>query len=221
MSLKILIIEDEEMIADIISRGLTRAGYQCECVYDGTDAAGLLEEKRYDLILLDIMLPGVVGYELMEYIKNLGIPVIFITAKARLEDKIKGFKLGADDYITKPFELAELTARVEAVLKRYYKTQSRISVAGMEIDTLSRTVKKNGRLVELTAKEYDLFLVFLRNRNIALYRERIYAEVWGGEYDPDSRTVDIHVQRLKRKMGLEDYIISVRGIGYRFEVSET
>lgn len=158
--MKILIIEDEEMIADIISRGLTRAGYQCECVYDGTDAAGLLEEKRYDLILLDIMLPGVVGYELMEYIKNLGIPVIFITAKARLEDKIKGFKLGADDYITKPFELAELTARVEAVLKRYYKTQSRISVAGMEIDTLSRTVKKNGRLVELTAKEYDLFLVF-------------------------------------------------------------
>ena len=200
--MKILIIEDEEMIADIISRGLTRAGYQCECVYDGTDAAGLLEEKRYDLILLDIMLPGVVGYELMEYIKNLGIPVIFITAKARLEDKIKGFKLGADDYITKPFELAELTARVEAVLKRYYKTQSRISVAGMEIDTLSRTVKKNGRLVELTAKEYDLFLVFLRNRNIALYRERIYEEVWGGEYDPDSRTVDIHVQRLKRKMGL-------------------
>ena len=219
--MKILIIEDEEMIADIISRGLTRAGYQCECVYDGTDAAGLLEEKRYDLILLDIMLPGVVGYELMEYIKNLGIPVIFITAKARLEDKIKGFKLGADDYITKPFELAELTARVEAVLKRYYKTQSRISVAGMEIDTLSRTVKKNGRLVELTAKEYDLFLVFLRNRNIALYRERIYEEVWGGEFDPDSRTVDIHVQRLKRKMGLEDYIISVRGIGYRFEVSET
>ena len=219
--MKILIVEDEEMIADIISRGLTRAGYQCECVYDGTDAAGLLEEKRYDLILLDIMLPGVVGYELMEYIKNLGIPVIFITAKARLEDKIKGFKLGADDYITKPFELAELTARVEAVLKRYYKTQSRISVAGMEIDTLSRTVKKNGRLVELTAKEYDLFLVFLRNRNIALYRERIYEEVWGGEYDPDSRTVDIHVQRLKRKMGLEDYIISVRGIGYRFEVSET
>lgn len=219
--MKILIIEDEEMIADIISRGLTRAGYQCECVYEGTDAAGLLEEKRYDLILLDIMLPGVVGYELMEYIKNLGIPVIFITAKARLEDKIKGFKLGADDYITKPFELAELTARVEAVLKRYYKTQSRISVAGMEIDTLSRTVKKNGRLVELTAKEYDLLLVFLRNRNIALYRERIYEEVWGGEYDPDSRTVDIHVQRLKRKMGLEDYIISVRGIGYRFEVSET
>lgn len=219
--MKILIIEDEEMIADIISRGLTRAGYQCECVYDGTDAAGLLEEKRYDLILLDIMLPGVVGYELMEYIKNLGIPVIFITAKARLEDKIKGFKLGADDYITKPFELAELTARVEAVLKRYYKTQSRISVAGMEIDTLSRTVKKNGRLVELTAKEYNLLLVFLRNRNIALYRERIYEEVWGGEYDPDSRTVDIHVQRLKRKMGLEDYIISVRGVGYRFEVSET
>lgn len=218
--MKILIVEDEEMIADIILRGLTREGYQCECVYNGADAAGLLDEKRYDLILLDIMLPGADGYELMEYIKNFGIPVIFITARTRLEDKIKGFKLGADDYITKPFELAELTARVEAVLRRYHKIQDKISAAGMEIDTLSRTVKKTGRPVELTAKEFDLLLVFIRNRNLALYRERIYEEVWGGEYDPDSRTVDIHVQRLKRKMGLEDSIISVRGIGYRFEAPE-
>ena len=218
---KVLIVDDDKNICDLLRLYLEKEGYGVILSHDGDEAVAKFNALKPDLILLDIMLPGVVGYELMEYIKNLGIPVIFITAKARLEDKIKGFKLGADDYITKPFELAELTARVEAVLKRYYKTQSRISVAGMEIDTLSRTVKKNGRLVELTAKEYDLFLVFLRNRNIALYRERIYEEVWGGEYDPDSRTVDIHVQRLKRKMGLEDYIISVRGIGYRFEVSET
>ena len=145
----------------------------------------------------------------------------FITARTRLEDKVKGFRLGADDYITKPFELAELTVRVEAVLRRCHKLQDKISAAGIEVDTLSRTVRKNGQPVELTAKEYELLLLFLRNRNIALYRERIYEEVWEGEFDPDSRTVDIHVQRLKKKTGLEDSIISVRGVGYRLEVPET
>ena len=167
------------------------------------------------------MLPGADGYELMRYIKDFGIPVIFITARTRLEDKVKGFRLGADDYITKPFELAELTVRVEAVLRRCHKLQDKISAAGIEVDTLSRTVRKNGQPVELTAKEYELLLLFLRNRNIALYRERIYEEVWEGEFDPDSRTVDIHVQRLKKKTGLEDSIISVRGVGYRLEVPET
>lgn len=134
---------------------------------------------------------------------------------------MKGFRLGADDYITKSFELAELTVRVEAVLRRYHKLQDKISAAGMEVDTLSRTVRKNGRPVELTAKEYELLLLFLRNRNIALYRDRIYEEVWEGEFDPDSRTVDIHVQRLKKKAGLEDSIVSVRGVGYRLEAPET
>ena len=219
--MRILIVEDEEMIADVISRGLARAGYQCLCAYDGLEAAELLEEHRYDLILLDIMLPGADGYELMRYIKDFGIPVIFITARTRLEDKVNGFRLGADDYITKPFELAELTVRVEAVLRRCHKLQDKISAAGIEVDTLSRTVRKNGQPVELTAKEYELLLLFLRNRNIALYRERIYEEVWEGEFDPDSRTVDIHVQRLKKKTGLEDSIISVRGVGYRLEVPET
>ncbi len=219
--MRILIVEDEEMIADVISRGLARAGYQCLCAYDGLEAAELLEEHRYDLILLDIMLPGADGYELMRYIKDFGIPVIFITARTRLEDKVKGFRLGADDYITKPFELAELTVRVEAVLRRCHKLQDKISAAGIEVDTLSRTVRKNGQPVELTAKEYELLLLFLRNRNIALYRERIYEEVWEGEFDPDSRTVDIHVQRLKKKTRLEDSIISVRGVGYRLEVPET
>lgn len=178
--MRILVVEDEEMIADIISAGLTRTGYQCESVYDGAEAAGLLEAKRYDLILLDIMLPGADGYELMEYIKNYNTPVIFITARTRLEDKVRGFKLGADDYITKPFELAELTARVEAVLRRYGKSRDKIAVAGIEVDMESKTVEKDGHPVELTAKEYDLLLLFLRNRNIALYRERIYEEVWGG-----------------------------------------
>lgn len=218
--MKILIVEDDEMIADFIRLGLGKAGYECECVYDGTDAADLVEDNRYDLILLDIMLPGADGYELLEYIKEFKIPVIFITAKSGLGDKVKGLKMGADDYITKPFELAELTARVETVLRRYHKGEVKIQIADLEIDTVSRSVKKNGRLVELTMKEFELLLLFLRNKNIALFRDRIYEEVWGGEYDAESRTVDIHVQRLKKKLGLEKEIISVRKIGYRMEESE-
>lgn len=218
--MKILIVEDEVMIADFIRLGLGKAGYDCQCIYDGQAAADLLETNRYDLILLDIMLPKINGYELMEFIREFHTPVIFITAKTRLEDKVKGLKLGADDYITKPFELAELTARVESVLRRYHKGQDRIQLAGMEVDMKSRTVKRNGQKVELTMKELDLLLLFLRNRNIALFRDRIYEEVWGGEYDGESRTVDLHVQRLKKKLGLEKVIVSVRKIGYRMEVGE-
>ena len=166
------------------------------------------------------MLPEINGYELMEYIKEFHTPVIFITAKTRLEDKVKGLKLGADDYITKPFEMAELTARVESVLRRYHKGKSRITIADMEIDIDSRTVKKAGQKVELTMKEMELLLLFVRNQNIALYRDRIYEKVWGGEYDGQSRTVDLHVQRLKKKLGLETSIITVRKIGYRLEVDE-
>ncbi len=218
--MKILIVEDDEMIADVIRLGLGKAGYACECSYDGQSAADLLEENRYDLILLDIMLPEISGYELIEYIKEYNTPVIFITAKSRLEDKVKGLRLGADDYITKPFELAELTARVESVLRRYHKNGEKIALAGVEIDTASRIVKCNGENVELTMKELDLLLLLIRNRNIALFRDRIYEEVWGGEYDGESRTVDMHIQRLKKKLGWEDVIVSVRKIGYRLEVGE-
>ncbi len=218
--MKILIVEDDEMIADFIRLGLGRAGYTCECTYDGQTAADLMEENKYDLILLDIMLPMVNGYELIEYMKEFNTPVIFITAKSRLEDKVKGLRLGADDYITKPFELAELIARVESVLRRYYKSGSKIALAGIEVDTGARTVKRNGENVELTIKEMDLLLLLLRNRNIALFRDQIYEEVWGGEYDGESRTVDIHIQRLKKKLGWEDSIIAVRKIGYRLEVGE-
>ena len=218
--MKILIVEDEEMIARLIRIGLEKAGYSCECVYDGKAAADLLEEKRYDLILLDIMLPEIDGYELLEYVREFEIPVIFITAKYSLEDKVKGVRGGADDYITKPFELAELTARVESVLRRYHKGQNKIKLAGLDIDMESRTVKRDGTEIELTMKELELLQLFLRNRNIALFRDRIYEEVWGGEYDPESRTVDVHIQRLKKKLDLEGVIVLVRKIGYRLEADK-
>ena len=211
-------MEDELLIADMIYRALTKVGYSCERIFDGQSAADLIETNKYDLILLDIMLPEINGYEFMGYIKEFNIPVIFITAKSRLEDKVKGLKMGADDYITKPFEVAELTVRVESVLRRYHKCKEIIEIAGITVDTVARTVTMNGCHIELTMKEFDLLLLFIRNRNIALFRDRIYEEVWGGDFNDESRTVDLHVQRLKKKLNLNDIIISVRKIGYRMEV---
>lgn len=215
--IKILIVEDERPIADLLDMSLTSAGYVCECADNGRTAADAAEHKRYDLVLLDVMLPGIDGFELMEYFAPREIPVIFITARDSVKDRIRGLKLGADDYIVKPFEIAELLARVETVLRRYHKTQDRLDVGGISVDLQSRRVYKNGEPVGLTAKEYSLLMLFLQNRNIALFRETIYERVWESEYMGDSRTVDLHVQRLRRKLGWQDRIVAVYKIGYRLE----
>lgn len=216
--IKILIVEDEESIANLIRMNLVKAGYQCENAYDGEEAADLIEERQYDLILLDIMLPKLNGYEVLEYAKSVDIPVIFLTAMGDTQQKVKGLKLGAEDYIAKPFEIAELLARVETVLRRYRKTERRLRLLDIEIDTDSRTVTQDGKAVDLTTKEYELLLLFLRNKNRALYREMIYENVWGGEYSGRGRTVDLHVQRLKKKLGLEEHIVAIYKVGYRLEV---
>ena len=215
--IRILVVEDEQAISNLIAVNLRKAGYACDCVYDGMSAADALEEGAYDLVLLDVMLPEVDGYELMGYIAPLGIPVIFLTAKASVADRVKGLRLGADDYLTKPFEIIELLARVETVLRRCHKTEQFLTEGDLVIDTASRTVKKNGVAVNLTNKEYELLLLFVRNKNIALYRETIYERIWGGEYTGDSRTVDLHVQRMRRKVGWEDKIVTVYKVGYRLE----
>lgn len=215
---KILIVEDEKPISKLIEMSLTSAGYACTCVYDGMAAADLLEEHRYDLVLLDIMLPGASGYELMDYIRPMDIPVIFLTAKTSVADRVKGLRLGADDYLGKPFEIIELLARVESVLRRYHKTEEVLEAGDLVIDVLSRVVKKNGEVVNLTKKEFDLLVMFVQNRNIALFREKIYEHVWESEYTGDSRTVDLHVQRLRRKVGWEDKIKPVYKVGYRLEL---
>ena len=176
---KILIVEDEEAIANLIKINLTVEGYQCTCAYDGKSGADHIEKEAYDLILLDIMLPEIDGYELLEYIKPMGTPVIFLTAKGNVNDRIKGLRLGADDYIVKPFQVGELTARVEAVLRRYGKGSGKLFFADIEIDIASRTVNKAGRPVELTVKEFDLLVELVQNKNVALYRERLYEKVWG------------------------------------------
>lgn len=214
----ILIVEDEKKISDLIRINLTDAGYRCICAYDGLQAADSLENETFDLILLDIMLPEVDGYELIEYIRPLNIPVIVVTAKSDIADKVKGLKLGADDYLTKPFEIVELLARVETVLRRYHKNDQYIELYDVSIDTLSRIVKKGGKTINLTVKEYQLLLLFIQNRNIALFRDQIYKNVWDESYMGDSRTVDLHVQRLRKKLGWEDKITAVYKIGYRLEV---
>lgn len=215
--IQILVVEDEKPISNLIAVNLRKAGYSCHCVFDGMAAADALDKSRYDLILLDVMLPKVDGYELMNYIVPLEIPVIFLTAKSSVTDRVKGLKLGADDYLTKPFEIIELLARVETVLRRYHKTENILTVHDLVIDTASRTVKRNDEPINLTKKEYELLLLFVRNKNVALYRETIYERIWGGEYMGDSRTVDLHVQRMRKKIGWEDKIVTVYKVGYRLE----
>ncbi len=218
--MKVLIVEDDGAIANLIKVNLEAEGYGCTCAPDGKVGADLIEKESFDLILLDIMLPEIDGYELLEYVKPIGTPVIFLTAKSGVGDRIKGLKLGADDYIIKPFHVGELLARVEALLRRYGKLNQKLVFAGVEIDMASRTVSRDGEAVDLTVKEFDLLVELIQNKNVALYRERLYEKVWGGTYMGDTRTLDSHIQRLRRKLGWERYIKTVFRIGYRLEEGE-
>ena len=216
--IQILIVEDEKPISNLIRMSLTRAGYSCTCVYDGNAAADLLEEKPFDLILLDVMLPGVDGFTLMDYIAPTGTPVIFLTAKATVEDRVRGLRLGAYDYIVKPFEVLELLARVDVVLRRYNKVDCVLEAGDLTIDTRSMQVRRSGEEIPLTKKEYDLLLLFARNPGTAMYRETIYERVWGGDYTGESRTVDLHIQRLRKKVGWEKKLKAISKVGYRLEL---
>ena len=213
----LLIVEDEKPISDLIRMSLKRAGYTCDCAFDGVQALNCLEKQSYDLILLDIMLPQIDGFSLMEYIRPMGIPVIFLTAVNGVMDRVKGLRMGADDYIVKPFEVLELLARVEVVLRRYNKTAELIEVGGLTIDTVAMTVLKDGAEVKLTRKEYELLLLFARNPRVALYRETIYERVWNEEFPYGSKTVDLHIQRLRKKVGWEKRLKAVNKVGYRLE----
>ena len=218
--IKILIVDDEKPICDLIDLNLSASGYQCRTVQDGLEALKLIEEENFDLILLDIMLPGADGYDIMEYIRPMGIPVIFITAKHEVRDRVKGLKLGADDYLVKPFDVVELVARVEALLRRYNKTERLLSAGDVVVDVEARRVTRAGVPVELTNKEFGLLVLFMKNKNVALFRETLYEKVWEGEYYGDSRTLDLHVQRLRRKLGWEHSLVAVYKVGYRLEVPQ-
>ena len=216
----ILIVEDEKPISNLIRISLKKAGYLCTCAYDGAEAADILETSRFDLILLDIMLPEIDGFSLMEYIRPMGIPVIFLTAKNAVTDRVKGLEMGAEDYLVKPFEIIELLARVNVVLRRYNKTEAELHVGGLVIDTQAMLVYREGEIVSLTPKEYELLLLFARNPGIALYRETIYERVWNEDFPYGSKTVDLHVQRLRRKLSWEGILHAVPKVGYRLEAEK-
>lgn len=215
--IRVLIVDDEKAICDLIDLNLSSAGYDCSAVQDGLEAIDKIEKESFDLILLDIMLPGADGYDIMEYIRPLGIPVIFITAKHEVKDRVKGLKLGADDYLVKPFDVVELVARVEAVLRRYNKADQQLTAGDVVVDVEARRVMKAGRPIELTNKEFGLLVLFMKNKNVALFRETLYEKVWEDEYFGDSRTLDLHVQRLRKKLGWEHNLVAVYKVGYRLE----
>lgn len=215
--IRILAVDDEKPIAELLRLTLARAGYQCVCACDGLEAANIIENETFDLILLDIMLPGIDGFELMEYIRATGIPVIFLTAKNAVADRVRGLRMGAEDYIIKPFDVLELLARVDGVLRRHGKLQTTMEIGGLQINTLSMQVSRAGTEIPLTRKEYELLLLFARNPGVVLSKTTIYERVWGGEYPDHTRTVELHIQRMKKKLGWDEQLRPVYGMGYRLE----
>ena len=215
--MKILVVEDEAPIRDLISINLQLVGYEVFTAEDGIIAKDFFFFLKVDLILLDVMIPGIDGFSLIEKIKKHNIPVIFVTAKESVLDRVKGLRLGADDYIIKPFETIELLARIEVVLRRYNKNNNIIKFKNIEVDTKQRSVKLNDKEVYLTVKEYELLVLLLQNKNIALSRDQILDRVWGFEYGGETRTVDIHIQRIREKLDLKNNIKTVFKVGYRLE----
>ena len=217
---RVLVVDDEKPIANLIRMNLVRQGYECVCAYDGQQALDELENQEFDLVLLDIMLPEYDGYDLLAFIRQMNIPVIFLTAKSDVNDRVKGLKLGAEDYIIKPFDIVELNARIEVVLRRYNKSNAYLKILDIIIDFDGHAVFQNGALVDLTRKEFDLLVMLCQNPNNALYRETLFEKIWDTDFIGGTRTLDSHIQRLRHKLGWQDYIKTVHRVGYRLEVPE-
>lgn len=215
-----MIVEDDRRINELIRRTLTMTGHMGLPAFSGREALSVLEEKRIDLILLDIGLPDMDGFALMRQIAREfnGIPVICVTARDEVPDRVKGLKGGAEDYIVKPFAVEELLARVQVVLRRFHKEQSIFHIHDVEVNLAGADVKKEGKHVDLTKQEYELLKVLLLNKNIALSRERLLELAWGMDFYGDDRTVDVHIRRLRQKLGLENEIKTIFRYGYRLEI---
>ena len=214
---KLLLVEDEAPIRTLMRMALTTAGYAALEMSDGRALIETLEQGGIDLILLDVMLPGEDGFTLLDKIRRYQVPVIFVSARSQLADKVQALQAGADDYITKQFEMMELLARVESVLRRTGRKNSVLKFQNLTIDEDQRQVYGPAGVIELTPKEFDLFVFLIRNRNIALYREEILEKVWHDDYEGTTRTDDMHIASLRKKLGLNRQIVSVYKIGYRLE----
>ena len=213
----ILVAEDETPINDLICKNLKLLGYKTAQAFDGSEALGLAEKENFDLVLLDVMLPGMSGFQVKTKLPK-DLPVIFVTAKTSVSDQLTGLNLGAEDYITKPFDTLVLIARVENVLRRTKKNDAVFTIKDCVIDLSMRTVYKNGERVDLALQEYNLLEALVLNRNFALSREKLLQLAWGYDYSGDTRTVDVHIQRLRKKLGLYREIATVYKYGYRLEV---
>lgn len=213
--LPILIVDDEPSIAQLIAMTLEPLGQPLIIAHDGERAADLLETQKFDLVILDVMLPGVDGFALMDYIAPTGTPVVFLTAKNAVADRVRGLKLGAYDYIVKPFAPPELLARVEGLLRHTGRRAATLNVFDAVIDPDDRTVTQHGQPLELTPREFDLLLALVRAQGQALYRETLYERVWGLDAEPAPRALDLHIHRLRKKLNWADKIVTVPKIGYR------
>ncbi len=214
---KILIVEDDINIAKMIAATISIVGYTYDTCDNGRDAVKKVFDQDYDLILLDVMLPELDGFAVMDEIQSREIPVIFLTALQDVADKVRGLRLGAEDYMVKPFEAVELLARIEVVLRRTRRGRTVLTYEDIRVDIDRHTATKQGRPIALTPKEFDVLVFFMQNVDIALTRERLLAAVWGYEFAGESRTVDIHVQQVRRKMGLTHRLITIPKLGYRLE----
>lgn len=215
MSCKILIVEDDAHIAKYIQTCLAVGNYESEICGDGLSAVERAGKGGWDLMLLDVMLPELDGFEVMERVKTYGIPVIYLTAVCDVTDKVRGLKSGAEDYIVKPFEALELLARIELVLKRYHKSEALYTYGDISLDTERHIVEKAGEEVALSPKEFDVLAFFIRHQDIVISRERLLGAVWNYDFEGETRTVDTHVQQMRRKLQLQGLLVTVPTYGYK------
>lgn len=215
--IKILVVEDDENIAKMIEMTVALGGYESDICYNGKDAMDLLDKKSYDVILLDVMLPDMDGFQIMEQLKDKGVHVIFLTALSDVADKVKGLRLGAEDYIPKPFEPMELLARIEVVLRRSKKEPEILTYHHVTMDLEKHIATAYGKVVNLTPKEFTVLAFFIQHVDLAITREKLLSYAWGYDYAGETRTVDIHIQQIRKKMQLQDLLVTIPKLGYRLE----
>lgn len=220
--IRILIADGDPVAVETMRYGLTEAGYRCSTANDGLAAANQLELNRFDLLVMDTDLPSLSGYDLLDYARQLKVPAIIVSAHGQVADRVRGLRAGADDYIVKPFDMSEVCARVEALLRRTLSISSAaeplvLSYDEFVINTRSRKLMRRGEKVELTPKEFDFFLMLVKKRGSVLYRDQLYRDLWDMEYDGTTRTLDLHAQRIRRKLDLGERLTAVYGVGYRLE----
>ena len=218
--MKILVIEDDAAISELICMNLEAAGYETLAIFDGDKAAEMINDEECSdavLALVDVMLPGKDGFELMTDLQNAQIPVIYLTAKDDVVSKVHGLKAGAEDYIVKPFEVLELLVRIEKVLKRTGKGREKIIVKDVIIDLREHSVIKSGEKINLKPMEYELLVMLAQNKNVALSRENLLSRLWGVDYVGETRTVDVHIGQLRKKLDFYDVIRTISKHGYRLE----